>query len=132
MFLDSLPRFTWVEQSTGQGEEEESSQLYDLATLILEECKDAALLSNLDTVIYFFRKAPNSRKDLAGALVTRFSLTNQPHDLDEAVSLYLELGNDVLPRMLKAAKQQPDVCAQYWSDHQVCIYHFHRCVSWTT
>ncbi|KIM75667.1 hypothetical protein PILCRDRAFT_78642, partial [Piloderma croceum F 1598] len=82
-------------------EQEESALLYDLANSILEECKDAAMLSNLDTAIYLFREALNQRpaphplqsdsiKDLAAALVTRFSLTNQRHDLAQAISLLTE------------------------------------------
>jgi hypothetical protein len=69
-----------------------------LATSILEECKAAASLSDLDTAISLFREALNQRppphplrsdslKDLAGALVTRFSLTNQRQDLDQAIQM---------------------------------------------
>ncbi|KIM82633.1 hypothetical protein PILCRDRAFT_70495, partial [Piloderma croceum F 1598] len=79
-------------------EEEESFQLYDLATSILEEYKAAASLSTLDTAIYLFREAldrrptphpmrSNSLKDVAGALVTRFSLTNQSQDLDQGIQI---------------------------------------------
>jgi hypothetical protein len=82
-------------------EQEESALLYDLANSILEECKDAAMLSDLDTAIYLFCEALNQRpaphplqsdsiKDLAAALVTRFSLTNQRHDLAQAISLLTE------------------------------------------
>jgi hypothetical protein len=87
--------------ATGE-EEEESFQLYDLATSILEDCKAAASLSTLDTAINLFREAldrrptphhmrSNSLKDLAGALVTRFSLTNQRQDLDQAIQMWGEV-----------------------------------------
>jgi hypothetical protein len=83
-------------------EEEESLQLYDLATSILEECKPAASLSTLDTAIYLLREAldrcptphpmrSNSLKDVAGALVTRFSLTNRRQDLDQAIQMWGEV-----------------------------------------
>ena len=97
-----MTQFTWGEQVTDQdravtSEEEESDQLYDLATSILEECKAAASLSDLDTAISLFRDTLDQRpphplrsdslKDLAGALVTRFSLTNQRQDLDQAIQM---------------------------------------------
>jgi len=78
--------------------------LFDLATLILEECKAAASLSDLDTAIGLFEEIlarcplPNplrsdSLKDLAGALLTRFSLTTHPQDLEHALSRFIDLVN---------------------------------------
>ena len=95
-----------VRQATKQenttSTDDESSQLFDLATSILEECKKAAPLSDLNTAIYLFREALdrhpvphplrlNSLKDLAGALSTRFSLTNQIQDLDQSLSFRTEM-----------------------------------------
>lgn len=82
-------------------EEDEYSQLYDLANSILEECKNAAPLSDVNTAIYLFREALDRRpaphplrlnlvKDLAGALVLRFSYTKQDEDLDSAMVLRAE------------------------------------------
>jgi hypothetical protein len=79
---------------------EEPAQLYDFAMSVLEECNAAVPLSDLDTAISLFqetldrRPAPHplrsdSLKDLAGALVARFSLTNQRQDLDQAAILLL-------------------------------------------
>jgi hypothetical protein len=46
------------QDGTATGEEkEESLQLHNLATSILEECKAGASLSTLDTAIYLFREA---------------------------------------------------------------------------
>jgi len=120
----SVTQITWGEQATEHddtttSEEEESScQLYDMATLILEECKDAASLPNLDTAIYFFRETLSRRptphplrsdslKDLAGALVTRFSLTSQRQDLDQAFSLCNEIcdeSNNILKRTVEQSQ----------------------------
>jgi hypothetical protein len=72
--------------------------LFALANLILEECKEAASLPNLNTSIYLFHKALNLRppphpfrtdslKDLSEALATRFYLTNQCQDFYQAVAL---------------------------------------------
>ena len=83
-----------------------SSKLYDLTNLALEECNAASSLSDLDTVIYLFRKALNQRlaphpmrsrslKDLAEALLTRFCLTNRLEDLDQAILLH----NEVVPEL---------------------------------
>jgi len=81
-------------------EEQDSALLYDLANSILEECKDTAPLSHLDTGILLFREALDlrlphpchldSQKNLAAALVTKFSLTNQRQHLDEAISILTE------------------------------------------
>jgi hypothetical protein len=96
--------------TTGE-DEDESTQLCDLANSILEECKDAAPLSDLDTAIYLFREALDMRqvphplrsdslKDLAAALVTRFSLTSQREDLDEAILMFHKAGVNVLAGIL--------------------------------
>jgi hypothetical protein len=80
------------------GDGDQASQFFDLANSILEECKDAALLSVLDAAICLFsealdrRPAPHplrstSLKDLAGALATRFTLNNQQQDIDELLAL---------------------------------------------
>jgi hypothetical protein len=85
---------------------EKSSQLNDLANAILQIWKDEAPLSDLDTVIYLFREALDRRpalhplrldlfKDLAGALVTRFSVTRQHEDLDQAISLHRNMMDEL-------------------------------------
>lgn len=72
--------------------------MYNLANSILEECKNAALVSDLNTAIYLFREvlkrqpAPHplrsdSLRDLADTLVTRFCLTKQREDLEQSVLL---------------------------------------------
>ncbi|KIM74613.1 hypothetical protein PILCRDRAFT_14277 [Piloderma croceum F 1598] len=92
-----------TERDAATGEDgDESSQLYDFALSLFEECKNAALLSDIDTAIYLFREAfdqlsaphplrSRSLKDLAGALVTRFYLSREPEDLDQASPLYVEI-----------------------------------------
>jgi hypothetical protein len=88
--------------TTSSEDEELLSQLYDLANSILEECKDATSLSDLDTAIYLFGEAldrrpiphphrSNTLKDTATALVTRFSLTKRREDLDKAMLLFCEV-----------------------------------------
>lgn len=83
-------------------EEEESFQLNDLVTSILEECKATPLPSTLDTAIHPFREALDKRsmphhmrshslRDHAGAPVTRFRLTNQCQDLDQAIHMWDEV-----------------------------------------
>jgi hypothetical protein len=72
--------------------------LFNLANSILEECQEAASLSDLDTAIFMFEEVLNLRpaphplrseslKDLVRALLTRFSLTNETRDLGQAVML---------------------------------------------
>jgi hypothetical protein len=76
--------------------------LYDLANSSLEECQGGASISDLDTAIYQFHKALDQRsaphpmrshslKNLAEALLIRFSLINQLQDLDQAISLLSEM-----------------------------------------
>ena len=68
----------------------------------LQECRVAASLSNLDNVIDLFGQAfyrrptphplrVDSLRNLADALLTRFSLTNRSEDLDNAASLYVNM-----------------------------------------
>jgi hypothetical protein len=82
-------------------EDQDSSQLYDLANSALEECKAEASLADLETAIYLFREALDRRpaphplrsdsiKQLAAALVIRYTQTDQPQDLDEAILLHYE------------------------------------------
>jgi hypothetical protein len=90
-----------TEHDTSTSNEEESSQLCDLANLNLKECKNAGSLIEMDTAVSLFRDVLNRRpsghplrsdslKSLAAALVTRFSITYQRQDLDQAIKL---LGN---------------------------------------
>jgi hypothetical protein len=90
------------QDSTATGDEdEESFQLYVLATSILKECQATDSLSALDTTIYLFREAldrrptphpmrSNSLKDVARVLFTRFTLTNESQDLDQAIQMWGE------------------------------------------
>jgi hypothetical protein len=87
-------------------EADEWSQIFDLANSILEECEEAASLSDLNTVIYLFREVldryypvphpfrSESLRDLGGSLLTRFSITSQRQDLDQAISFYCERWNE--------------------------------------
>jgi hypothetical protein len=94
----SCEQVTEQDDTLSSGDEDESSHLYELANSILAECKDATSLSDLNTTIYLFQEALNLRpaldasrseslRDLAAALVTRYSLINQHQDLDQAISL---------------------------------------------
>jgi hypothetical protein len=84
--------------TTSNEDEDESYRLYDQANSILEECKHAAPLSDLDVAIHQFQEALDRRptphplrsgslKDLAGALVIKFSMTKQHEDLDQSLLL---------------------------------------------
>jgi hypothetical protein len=83
-------------------DDNETSQLFVIATTILDECKDSSPLSDFDTTIYLISEALDRipaanpcrvdlRKDLAGALITRFSLTKQEDDLDHFLYLWGEV-----------------------------------------
>jgi hypothetical protein len=100
--------------------------LYNLANSILEECKDAAPISDLETAIYLLREALDRRpaphplrsdslNDLAAALVMRFTQTNQRQDLDEAIQLRFEVLSqlrDIMERTAGVESQlQPEVCS---------------------
>jgi hypothetical protein len=72
----------------------------------LEECKDTAPFSDLDTAIHLFRQVLEQRpavhplradslKDLARALSTRFSLTKKHEDLEQAILLRFEMVKQV-------------------------------------
>jgi hypothetical protein len=98
-----LPWAEQVVENIGEAcDDDVSSQLYNLASSSLEECRDAASLSDLDTAIYRFNKAldqhsaphpmrSHSLKNLAEALLIRFSLINRLQDLDQAISLHSEV-----------------------------------------
>lgn len=120
----------------------ESSQLYDRANLILAECKKAAPISALNTAIDQFREAldqrpaphplrSNSLKNLAAALVSRFSHTNRREDLDDALFLLCDKmqhqWQDVLQRMTGTKDQSRfDVRVRSNSKFNVCTYHLRR------
>lgn len=106
--------------TASNGEEEESAQLYNLANSILQECNDSALLSDLDTAIHFFHKALDRRpathplrsdslKDLAAALVTRFSLTNLRQDINRAILCYRETWNESCDDQFMGVQTRLDV-----------------------
>ena len=87
--------------STSDLDEDDSAQLYNSANLILELCEQAASrLTSILLLVYFskssiWRPAPHpfrsdSLKDLAGAAITKFSLTNEPDELDRAISLLIQ------------------------------------------
>jgi hypothetical protein len=118
------------ESKLSSEDEDESSQLYNLANSILEECTNAAPLSSLDTAVYLFnesldrRPAPHtfrsdSLKDLAGALLVRFSLTNQRQDLNQAISMCQEVIREMYNTGL-------DVRVRSQFDPRIFIYHLHR------
>ena len=108
-------------------DERESSQLYDFAQSIFQDCcKNAVSLPDLDTAIDLFRQALDRRpalhplrsdslKDLARALVTRFSLTNQLQDLNQAIFLLDELMQELDDSRVRVVS----VKCQIW------IYHLH-------
>jgi hypothetical protein len=109
-----------TKQDTSSSEgEDKSSRLYDLANSILEQCKEAAPLSDLNTAVYLFSEAlyrcptPHPRrsdllKNLAAALVTRYCLANQLQDLNEAYLWHMEVlygPSDVLQRLLGTSRR---------------------------
>jgi hypothetical protein len=100
--------------------------LYNLANSILAECKAEASLADLETAIYLFREALDRRpaphslrsdslNDLAAALVTRFSQTNQSRDLDEAIQLRCE----VLSQLHGALERTAEIGSQF--QLEVCM-----------
>jgi len=117
---------------------DESSQLYDLATSILQECKDTTPLSDLNTAIYLFhdvlnrRPAPHplrsaSLKDLVRALMTRFNVTNQRQDLDQAILWLVEVVCERYGVLAGFGGQsQLDVCQWSQSDPNSRIYQLRR------
>jgi hypothetical protein len=142
--MDIVNHFSLCEQVTEQSytpsseHEDESSQLYDLANSILEECKDAAPLSDLETAIYLFREALNgppaphphqadSFKVLAGALITRFSLTKQHEDFDISFSFRGEIQRECADALVGTeGNSHLNVCLQPESNSRMCIYFLHR------
>ena len=87
-----------VQPLSVSSEDDESTKLYDLANSILGECGQAAPFGELNTAIILFREALDqrpgfhplhwdSRSNLARALMTRFSYTNEQQDLSEALML---------------------------------------------
>ena len=124
-------RVTEQRDTTSNEDEDESCRLYDLANSILEECKHAAPLSDLDAAIHQFQEALDRRpaphplrssslKDLAGALVIRFSLTKQHEDLDRSLLLRGEVQTGEEFRI--------DVCvlSDPRSNADIHIHHLHR------
>jgi hypothetical protein len=92
---------TEQDSSATGDEDEESFQLFTLATSILREFQAADSLSTLDTAIYLFREVldlrptphpmrSNSLKDVAGALFTRFTLSNETDYLYQAIEMWSE------------------------------------------
>jgi hypothetical protein len=127
---------SYHKQATGQNdaasseENNESSQLYNLANSIVEECNNETPLSDLDTAIYLFREAvirrpaphplrSDSIKDLVKALVTRFSLTNQIMDLDEAIVMRVQIFREAHDMMATGGQSQLDVDIHSQSDSRI-------------
>jgi hypothetical protein len=86
---------------TTDEDDDQWPQLDSLANSILDECQHAAPLPDLDTAIYLFREAldqcktidplrSNLLKDLAAALVMRFSLTNERGNLSDALDMFTQ------------------------------------------
>jgi hypothetical protein len=107
---------------------DESSRLYNLANSTLEECIEAAPLSDLNTAIDLFREAlrvdrqaarhpPRSDvlKGLARALGTRFSLTSQFQDLDQALLLHWSVVFDETGVVSTGTDGQFQVNVRQWS-----------------
>jgi hypothetical protein len=118
-----------ADASDSKDQDQEPSNLYDLANSILAECKDAAPLLDLETAIYLFREALDRRPvphplrsdsldDLSEALVTRFIQTNQRQDLEEAILLHGEVVSQLYSVLEGTAgvesQFQPEV--RIWSD----------------
>jgi hypothetical protein len=144
--MDIVTQFHCGQQATvpvaaSVEDENELSQLFCLANSILDECKDAASLCDLNTAIYLFGEAVNQRPaphplrsdslmDLAAALVTRFNLTNQDQDICQAMSLYSEAVRES-HGVLRRTEGQPQSVVRIRSHLNViaCVYHLHREVS---
>jgi hypothetical protein len=95
--------------------EEESLQLYDLASSILVDCKQTAHVSELNNAVWLLSEAltlrpaphihrPDSLDSLADALIARFWHVGPRNDLEQAVSLRTE------SLMLRGGGLQPFVC----------------------
>lgn len=129
----TIKQVTERDASTGE-DGDESSQLYDFALSLFEQCKNAASFSNIDTAIDLFREAldqlsaphplrSQSLKDLAGALVTRFYLSRRPEDLDQALPLYIEIERTWNDFFVEAKGQsQLGVGVQSQSNAQTHLY----------
>jgi hypothetical protein len=109
-------RFDHLSDLSDLEDEDESSQLFDLANSILYECKHAVSLSHIDTAVYIFQEVlerrpeshpsqPMSLKNLAGALLTRFSLSNRYEDLDQAIVLLRESMSELHHSFTETAEQ---------------------------
>jgi hypothetical protein len=83
-------------------EDDESTELYDLANSILDECKQVASPGELETAIFLFHEAfdwrhgfhalhSDLRSNLIRALMTRFSHTNEQQDLGKALMVLGEV-----------------------------------------
>jgi hypothetical protein len=91
-----------LDYSAASGDDDNKyRRMFDLANVVLKECNDAASVVDLNTAIFLFQEALNRRpvphplhsdslKDIAAALVTRFTVANDREDLDEAMSLFRE------------------------------------------
>jgi hypothetical protein len=106
--------------------EDESSRLYNLANSSLAECIEAAPISGLNTAIDLFRAALARRaaghpprsdvlKGLARALGTRFSLTSQLQDLDQALLLHWSVVFDETGVVSGCTGGQFQVNVRQWS-----------------
>jgi hypothetical protein len=100
---------------------DESFRLYNLANSTLAECIEAAPLSDLNMAIDLFRQAARHppRSDvlqgLARALGTRFSLTNQWRDLDQALLLHWSVVFDETGIVSADTGGQSQVNVRQWS-----------------
>lgn len=104
----------------------------------MSECNDAASLADLETAIYLFGEAldrcplqhplrSESLRGLAGALVTRFSVTNQLEDLDQVILLRDEIFQELRNTVTRTGGQsQLDVRGGSISILKSELNHHHR------
>jgi len=96
--------------------DEESFELYALATSMLEDCKQAGRLSDLSTIIWLLREALTHRSGshplqfqstcrLAAALLIQSSRTDKLEALDEAILLLKEV-SELNPEITRGALEE--------------------------
>lgn len=141
--MDIVTQFSCHKQAIGQNDtvsvedSDESLQFFNLANSILEERKKTTPVSDLNAAVYLFREALDrqpiphplrsaSLKDLAAALLMRYSLTSQRQALYQAVEVLSEWPNALQWVVGTGRQSQLSVRAQSESASRLRIYHFHR------